>query len=225
MAALIVGGAMAANTADLQSSPLVSFAIVGSTNPTGPFTSTVNAGSSQQVYYEVEVEMEPVGSVNSTLTITSLVPGTDGVTSLSYSISDPAVSTFNSDNTLVSPWGAAGTVGATPGTASSSGVTGAVANLVTGVVEGVGSTNTPAYSIVETGSFLTGSAGSTVTGSYGTSTGGFRFNDAASKISILSGDPHGYVGFSSLTVAIPEPASLGLLCVGSLFMLSRRRRL
>jgi hypothetical protein len=240
----IVGFAGAAATA----APLVNVKMLGSTNQAGPFSDTVTASAGQTVFYEMVVQLAPVGTTNGTKTIntrtshpTATTAGYDGINSLSFSLLGDAVNSvsvsFNTDaalSTITDAWN--GAPGFSAGTRTSVGagtnnrLTDVRPILAAGLFAGAN-----ADSVLLTGSFVVnaGSTGSSaIVGSYGSLNGGFSFNSdtstgtntLANKPSIVAASEPNYVSFAPLTVAVPEPGTIGFAAVAAVGMLLRRGR-
>jgi hypothetical protein len=162
------------------------------------FSSSLTVKAGDTINYEVLVEMAPLTTTSSdNHTITSLVSGTDGVTSLSFNLTDTSV-TWANDFALSPVFnnGLASNGTTTPNT----GVSNAFGSIAAaGSPQGVAAGgNAGANVVLGTGSFVVGSGNSSVTGSYGTINGGFKINNATFRPTVTSGDPKGYVGFASL---------------------------
>jgi hypothetical protein len=244
IAAIVAVGIAGAATA----APLVNVKMLGSTNQAGPFSDTVTASAGQTVFYEMVVQLAQTGTTNGTKTIntrtahpTATTAGYDGINSLSFSLLDDAANSvnvsFNADaalNTTGDAWN--GAPGFSPGTRAS---VGAGTNnrlvdvrpiLAAGLFSGA---NTD--SIMLRGSFVVnaGSTGSSpIVGSYGSINGGFSFNSdtttgtntLANKPSIVSASEPNYVSFAPLTVAVPEPGTIGFAAAAAVALLFRRMR-
>jgi len=218
-----------------EAGPLVDVQILGSTTYSATasgYTSTVIASPGTTVYYAAEVQSKGIGAQNGSKTISTITYGTDGILSLSFNL-NVSSGTFNSDSAVQAPFTDSGSNVYNNGSVTNSGSTlsGVVGSINTQTgdkPQGVSSNNAPTLALVQLGSLVDGStAPSYVTGAYSTTSGVFKINNGqavnGNSVTVSSGDPSGYYEFDELTIAAPEPASLGLLAFGGLALMRRRR--
>jgi hypothetical protein len=212
----------------------VDLTLLGSTSATGPYTSSLTVNAGETIYYEVEVELAPVGTVDGTHTIKSKVNGTDGVNSLSLNLTGVgSIPVTFTTPTVATSWSGI-SAGLSAGTPSTDGVNGIRVGQAPGVYTGANS-----ESIVLTGSFTTGSSlahnlNSVITMDFNGATSGFRYNDGTTAFMTSSSEgganPYaGYVGLTLTTAAsVPEPASAVLLGLSAIivggFMAAKLRK-
>jgi len=220
---------------------LVEVKVLGSTNQAGPFTDVVVASPGQTVYYQTVVQLAAVGATNGTRTIATRTPrptvatlGYDGIGGLSFTLTADSGVSFSSDAAISSTDGWTSGLGAGPGTRTS--VNGGTNNRLLDVrpVQTTGGFAGANYdSLMLTGSFVAGSANAQIAAAYGTINGGFSYNSNTStgantignKPTIAAGSEPSLVSFASLTVAVPEPGTLGLFgVIAASLLMSRRKR-
>jgi hypothetical protein len=210
-------------TVTIPPQPLVHITILGSTNPSGPFSPNVQVSPGQSVYYQVLEQLAPVGTANGSKTITSLTAhpatlppptGYDGAGSLSFNLLESggfggsfATAALATNPTTGDDWTKG--PGASPGTASGSSIGSVRPIQGNGIFAGA----VTAEAIL-TGSFAVASnASAGANGSIGGAwtsggSGSFQINSnpadgtGGSKVFITGGDPNGYVSFNPLALNV-----------------------
>jgi hypothetical protein len=220
--------------------PLVQVSILGSTSANGPFSSTLSIAPNTTYYFEVVERLAPVGTTNTHGNITSIDPSTnkDGINSTSINLAASAANiTFNSQGlTLASSGTTPAAIADWNGSSSAAvGTVGANQTTITGIrgIHAAGVFNAAdGNDVVEFGTFsvIAAPSGTTmINGAFGGTGSTGRANGTTKSIIIsttteASADP--YVGYNPLeldVVAAPEPGCLGLLAVGGVALLRRRR--
>lgn len=231
--AVLLSGAAAKGAA------LVNLQILGSTDGGSTYSSSLTVNPGQTIAFEVVGQIAPLGTSNTrspATTITSLVPGTDGINSLAFNLNDSDSGTFNTGLALGSGWNGGSGFGV--GSVNGNTLTDVRPIQAPGVF--VGAT---ASSIILTGTFTAGTLASpeTLGGSWattGTTSGSFKVNGgASSKIvsTTTEGSTDPFIGFSALTLTTGEaspvpspavvPASILLAGMFGLLRLKRRQQL
>lgn len=213
-----------------QADPLVKLQILGSkTQGSGYVSNLSGVHPGDTVYVEIVGQMAPVGTSNSNKgTITALTSGTDGIGALYMDLTASNSATFSSialATALTSPAAVGDWTGGfspSPGVASSGTVTGVHPQA------GLGHWNAATSpDVIWIGQLTVGSVSSVVSGAWHSGgTGTFRINGGSSgsitNTSETSSDH--FVSISPLNIAVPEPASLGVLGLGCLALLRRSRK-
>ena len=241
---------MAASTlmigAAANAAPLVNLSILGSTSQTGSYSSSLsNLTNGETIWVEVVGQLAPVGTVDGTHTITSLNTATDGITSLSFSLTGTPGTVFDS-SALANSTSAVPTTGLNTSIGHSA-IDWSSANGNAGTINSASVTNirpsingTDAGTVVTSdviweGSLTIENGTTTVTGAWGSTTGGFKYNGGTSGL--ISGTTEGSanpnVGYSALTLneaessPVPAPSVLGgfaaVLAIMGVFGAARRR--
>ena len=219
--------------------PFITLSLQGRVTGSGdPFSSTVVvSSSSQSIDYQLVADMAPTGTTNAQSTgrtITSLTAGTDGANSLKVDAFELATDTsqvsFTAAGALQNGWGAGtGAIGGTP-TARAGGTGNDLLAIRPVQAAGVFTSIDP--TVVMTGTFNTttlGNADSLVRVRWSTAagnTGSLKINGSTtvflSGTSEAAADP--FVGYTPLTLTVPEPASLSMLGMAAVGLLARRRK-
>jgi len=212
-------------------SELIDVSVLASTDPNAPvsaYTSAVSVTPGQTVYYEVVAQLQPTGTVNNTkpYTIASPQSSTDGLGALQFTITDNSTAVWGTPNALPNGYG-----GASGSGASASGEVLTVKDIL---AAGVPNNAFQAASVQLVSGTFTAGQGSGETLSGAALSAGFNAKITVTSAGVTSdhsfitqvnttSDP--YVKFNPLTLSsAPEPASLGLLGIGTLAILGRRRR-
>src|ERR1700683_1874129 len=178
LAMAVMAGAMFGPAVCAKGAALVQVSILG-TDPTqseNTFSSSLTVRPGDTINYEVELEMAPLGTVNGSHTITSLVSGIDGVTGVSFNLSDTSL-LWTTNFTLASVFnqGIAHT-----GTLTPIGINNIAAGTAPTSPQGVAAAgNAGAEVVVGTGSVTFIGPTSSITGAYSTTVGGFKINNAS----------------------------------------------
>lgn len=222
LAGMAVVGLLGLAASSATAAPIVNLTVLGNTDGSANYSSTVTASPGATVYFKVVAELAPIGTTNTQLG--TAVTSETGINAVRFNILGPVsgvVGTFGT-KALDAAW-AAGT-GANAGSVVGNDVTNIFAAQSAGVYVGVnGSPSTVltgqfSVSAVTTEGLLSLSKYSTMGGSFKVN-GGVKF---ISNVTESNADP--YVGYTGLTLAVPEPTSMGLLGLGSLALLHRRHK-
>jgi hypothetical protein len=210
----VVGLAAAASA-----SPLVYVDVLGSTTQGGTYTNSLSAPEGSTIYYELTLASASPGATNAHTTATPNGTSDSGNTVPVFTITD-ASGDFTSA-TEQAPW--SGGTGAN----TTIGQSGTVLS-VRAITSGGAYVNDDTPQTLVTGQFTVSSSGNpeTLAGAYSSSSGAFKVGGTTvidSSSDETGSDP--IVGYTNLTItpATPEPASLGLLGLGGLALMRRRR--
>jgi hypothetical protein len=181
----------------------------------------VTAG--ETIYYEVEVELASVGTVDGIHTITSKVNGKDGVNSLSLNITGgSSIPVTFTTPTVASSWSSI-SAGLAAGTPSTDGLSGIRVGQAPGVFAGANSESIVLSGSLTTGSSLAHNLTSLITMDFDGATSGFRYNDGTTafmtEASESGANPYaGYTGLILMTAgaSVPEPTTAVMLGISTI---------
>jgi hypothetical protein len=218
---------------------LIDVALRGSTNSQASYssyTSSVNATPGQTVYYEVVVTLAAAGTTNvegtNTYTIGATQSASDGLAGAEFVMTDSDSNAELFAPTLVNGFGtglgAGTTLVGSPTVLVPAGTAIPSETMVVGFLQS-GMVYIPMTAGVQvmTGTFTAGNVPESFSAILDQNVFGAKITTTTKDMTF--GDPLGnspYLQFSPLNItSVPEPASLGLLAMGCLALLARRRRL
>ncbi len=238
--AALVGLSLATGIAS--AAPLVMVSLQGSTDGGLTFSNSITASAGSVISYRVIAQIAAIGTTNGTKTIatrtdhpTASTANYDGINSLGFNLSTGSIGSFDT-GALFTGTSSPGddytkVTGSSSGTLTGSSINSIFGGLQSGFYEGA---NVPA--VLFTGNYRvspSASSSGTIDIAYDGLGAGFGINanpttgalTLANKVSVGATDTNGYLGFTSLAVAVPEPSSALICLVGSGFIcLSRKRR-
>ena len=207
----VIAGLAVLGSVSLARGALVRVAVLGEdlSENENSFVSSLNVRPGDQVVYEVELEMSPVGTSDNGHLILALVPGVDGVSSASFNVSGNnaplQAGTFSLASVFDQGTASVGRAGAGN---TQQGIFAFVGP--SGVPQGVGAGgNAGAEVVVGAGDATAGNLSTTIAAAFGTMTGTFTISDGL-RVSTGVSDPSGYFSFAPLTLTDVNPQIVSL---------------
>jgi hypothetical protein len=222
-------------SSSVKASPYITLSVLGSTDGQN-FSNNLSITPDETLYFEIVGAIAPVGTTNSNTvkSITSQSSSTDGLGSTKFNLNDSnatAISVASYSNLALQSGLAAGS-GPSTGTVSGSNLT-AIRPIGANGVFAFGTAASPFTVLtgqISLGSNLVANTPVTLDGAwYSGGAGSLKLNSGANTAllsntsEVASGDPYEAYAPLTLTYNTPEPASLGLLGLGALALMRRRR--